>query len=312
MSQEVIMVCGLAASGKSSAAQEYKDKGYIWLNRDNEGGTVVSLVPKLEANLLLGYNVVLDNTFITADSRAPFLEVCKRKGVPIKCIRMETTKEEAQYNACTRMIKKYGHILSKDELKKVKSPNMFTAAVIFAMAKKFEEPGLDEGFVSVDTFPFVRKLDPSYTNRALFLDFDGTLRVTGSGDKYPRSPNDVMILKGRVRKLQEYIDKGYKLLGVSNQSGVAKGVLTAADADACFKRTNELLGHDIEYYFCPHSPVPPCYCRKPQVGFAVLLIEKYKLRPSDCIMIGDLTSDATFARRAGFQFKHANDFFGKS
>lgn len=309
MSQDVILICGLAASGKSSVADEYKALGYVWLNRDNEGGTVVSLVPKLESTLRLGHSVVLDNTFITADSRAPFLEVCKRKGVPVKCIRMGTTKEEAQYNACTRMIKKYGHILSSDELKKVKSPNMFTASVIFAMAKKFEEPGLDEGFVSVDTFPFVRKLNPSYTNRALILDYDGTLRKTGSGDKYPRSPNDVMILKGRTRKLKQFADEGYKLLGVSNQSGVAKGVLTLADAEACFRRTNELVGHNIEYHFCPHSPVPPCYCRKPQVGFAVLLIEKHKLKPSDCIMVGDLTSDATFARRAGFKFEHASTFF---
>ena len=308
---EVVLICGLASSGKSSVAQSYRDKDYIWLNRDNEGGTIASLVPKLEANLLLGHNVVLDNTLITAESRKQFIDVCKAKNVPIKCLRMGTSKEDAQYNACTRMIKKYGHILSKDELKRVKSPNMFTAAVIFAMAKKFEEPGLDEGFVSVDSVPFVRKYDPSYSNRALVCDYDGTLRKTGSGDKYPRSANDVLILPGRTRKLKQFADEGYKLLGVSNQSGIAKGALTEAEADACFKRTNQLLGSNIEYHFCPHSPMPPCYCRKPQVGLAVLLIEKHKLDPRKCIFVGDMTSDRTFARRAGFQYKTANDFFAE-
>ncbi|KKN58918.1 hypothetical protein LCGC14_0547200 [marine sediment metagenome] len=311
MSQEVVIIIGLAASGKSSLSQKYRDQNYVWLNRDNEGGTVASLVPKLEANLLLGHSVVLDNTLITAESRKQFIDICKAKKVPIKCIRMGTSKEDAQYNACTRMIKKYGKILSKEELKKVKSPNMFTASVIFAMAKKFEEPGLDEGFVSVVSFPFIRLLDPSYPNRALICDFDGTLRRTGSGDKYPRSPNDVVILRGRTRKLKQFADEGYKLLGVSNQSGIAKGVLTKADCIACFKRTNKLLGHDIEYHFCPHSPVPPCYCRKPQVGLAVLLIERHKLNPSQCLMVGDMTSDKTFARRAGFQYEDANEFFGE-
>ncbi|MHA2068145.1 MAG: HAD-IIIA family hydrolase [Candidatus Thorarchaeota archaeon] len=312
MSQEVVMVMGLPASGKGTVSQGYRDQGYVWLNRDNEGGTVASLVPKLKANLQAGESVVLDNTLIAAETRKQFIDACKEHDVPIKCIRMGTSKEDAQFNACKRMIKKYGKILSKDEVKKVKSPNMFTASVIFAMAKKFEEPELDEGFVSVDTFPFVRKFDPSYTNRALILDYDGTLRKTGSGDKYPRSANDVLILPGSTRKLKQFADEGYKLLGVSNQSGVAKGALTVADAEACFKRTNQLVGHDIEYYYCPHSPVPPCYCRKPQVGFGVLLIEKHKLDAAKCIYVGDMTSDKTFAKRVGFQFKHADEFFGRN
>jgi len=207
------------------------------------------------------------------------------------------------------MIKTYGHLLSAEEIKKVKSPNTFTAAVIFAMAKKFEEPGLGEGFVSVEKIPFVREYDPSYTGRALILDYDGTLRKTGSGDKYPRSPKDVVPLKGRVRKLQQFVDEGYILLGVSNQSGIAKGDLKERDARDCFEYTNKLLGHDIEYHFCPHSPVPPCYCRKPQTGLGVLLIEKHKLDPRKCIMVGDMTSDKTFAKRCGFRFAHADDFF---
>ncbi len=307
--QEVVMVCGLAASGKGTLAQEYIDKGYTWLNRDNEGGRVVGLVPKLKEHLAAGSNIVLDNTFISVESRRPFIEACEKVGVPIKCLRMGTTKEDSQFNACKRMIKTYGHLLSAEEIKKVKSPNIFTAAVIFAMAKKFEEPGLGEGFVSVEKIPFVREYDPSYTGRALILDYDGTLRKTGSGDKYPRSPKDVVPLKGRVRKLQQFVDEGYILLGVSNQSGIAKGDMTEQDAHDCFEYTNKLLGHDIEYHFCPHSPVPPCYCRKPQTGFGVLLIEKHKLDPRKCIMVGDMTSDKTFAKRCGFRFAHADDFF---
>ena len=82
--------------------------------------------------------------------------------------------------------------------------------------------------------------------------------------------------------------------GISNQSGIAKGELTVADAEACFQRTNELLGVEIEFLYCPHR-VPPisCYCRKPQVGLAVQLIEKHKLDRSKTIFVGDMTTDKT-------------------
>jgi histidinol phosphatase-like enzyme len=87
--------------------------------------------------------------------------------------------------------------------------------------------------------------------------------------------------------------------------------LSHETAVACFERTNELLGLKIDYHFCPHQSNPPvCYCRKPQSGNAVLLIEKYKLNPAECIFVGDQTSDKTFAARAGFKYFHVDQFFG--
>jgi HAD superfamily hydrolase (TIGR01662 family) len=208
------------------------------------------------------------------------------------------------------MIKKYGKLLGPDEIKKTKSPNTFPIVALFAARKKWEDPSVEEGFESVTSVPFVREHDPTYTNKALILDYDGTLRKTGSGDFFPRSTNDVLILPGRTRKLSEYAEKGYLLLGVSNQSGIHKGDLTLEDAKKCFDRTNELLGHQIDYRFCPHRAAPPrCYCRKPQVGLGIALIEEYKLNPSECIYVGDMTSDKTFAKRCGFQYEDASTFF---
>ena len=67
---------------------------------------------------------------------------------------------------------------------------------------------------------------------------------------------------------------------------------------------------DIEYLF-DTSRVPPInsWSRKPMPGMGVTFIEKYKLDPGECIMVGDMTSDKTFATRCGFQFVHAEDFF---
>jgi histidinol phosphatase-like enzyme len=57
--------------------------------------------------------------------------------------------------------------------------------------------------------------------------------------------------------------------------------------------------------------VPPitCYCRKPAPGMGAYFIEKYKLNPAKCIMVGDMGSDKTFAARCGFQYADASEFF---
>ena len=100
------------------------------------------------------------------------------------------------------------------------------------------------------------------------------------------------------------------MLGCSNQSGIEKGTLSMETAIACFDRTNELLGFDIDVKFCPHHSFPiRCYCRKPLAGIAAYFCHKYELYLPDCIMVGDQTSDKTFAKRAGMQFVHANEFF---
>ena len=77
-----------------------------------------------------------------------------------------------------------------------------------------------------------------------------------------------------------------------------------------FQKKNELLEVGIDYMFCCHK-VPPisCYCRKPGPAMGVHFIEKYQLDPAQCIMVGDQTSDQTFAKRCGFQFEWAKDFF---
>lgn len=78
----------------------------------------------------------------------------------------------------------------------------------------------------------------------------------------------------------------------------------------CFQKTNELLGLEIDYKFCPHRAYPQvCYCRKPMPGLGVIFIEEYKLNPTKCIMVGDMKTDNTFADRCGFKYIPARHFF---
>ncbi len=307
---EVVMIIGYPASGKSTIAKEYFRKGHTYLNRDVVGGVILDLIPYLMKALKSGEDVILDNTFPTIESRKAFIECAKMYKATIRCEWLTTSIEDAQFNACMRMMEREGKILSPEEMKVSKSPNLFPPVVLFKYKKEFQRPTNGEGFDTVIVSKFNRQFPLDWTNKAIFLDYDGTLRVTKSGAKWPSDPDDVKILPNREEILNDWIGQGYMLLGVSNQSGIAKGTPTETEAVSCFYKTNKLLKHNIEYAWCPHR-VPPivCYCRKPMPGLAVQFFHKYKLDPRKCIMVGDMTSDKTFAKRSHMEFIHANEFF---
>jgi HAD superfamily hydrolase (TIGR01662 family) len=320
---KIIMLCGFPAAGKSTICESCA-KGYIRLNRDKLGGTLDKVAKKLEAEIKKGkQNFVLDNTYCTAASRESAIAVAKKFNIPIECfvlwsapkitkVSLDASLADAQFNACTRMVRKYGKLLTPEEIKEKgkKDPNCFPATVQYSYKKNFEKPTKAEGFDDVRVFQFHRRTPTNYTNKALILDYDGTLRTTKNGEKYPTDIGNIKILPNRRKILERYLNDGYILTGVSNQSGVEKENLSWEAAAECFHYTNDALGLNIDFKFCPHHSFPiRCFCRKPLPGLAVELIEKYKLNPSECIMVGDMKSDETFAKRSGFQFVHANEFF---
>jgi HAD superfamily hydrolase (TIGR01662 family) len=311
---EVRMVLGYPASGKSTLSKKYLDQNYTHLNRDTEGGLVSSLIPKMEKELAKGRSVVLDNLFPDIASRKGFISAAKAAGIPIHCEWMATSIEESTINALHRMWERYGRIFYTSEeirehTKAKKDPNIFPIAALFHHRKVFEEPTESEGFASVNKTPFVRRpLD--YTNKALILDYDETLRtVEGGKFKFPTKVEEVKLLPNRKVKLKEYLKKGYVLLGVSNQSGIARDQVEVESVIKCFQRTNQLLGLDIPFHFCSHSVPPKCYCRKPASGIGVELIHRFQLDASQCIYVGDRTTDKTWAKRLGMEYFDESDFF---
>lgn len=307
----VIMVCGFPASGKSTVRDELANGPEVCvLNRDTEGGTIAGLLPKLEQYLKSKTDVVLDNLFPTVESRKPFIELCKKYNTDISCKVMTTTIEEAQFNFVKRMVSLKGKLLTPEEIKKAKHPNIFPPTVFFKYKNEFQEPTVAEGFSKVEKVMFKRQ-EEAFTNKALILDYDGTLRECINGnDKYPVSEDQIEIKENRTKILKEYENKGYRLLGVSNQSGIHKGHLTSERAQQLFDHTNKLLGVNIEVVFCPHQSNPiACYCRKPMCGWGVEFIYKYQLNRKETIFVGDMTTDKTFAKRCGFQYVDQADFF---
>jgi histidinol-phosphate phosphatase family protein len=304
------MIMGFPGSGKSSIVGDYQKKNYARLNRDELGGTIAGLLPRMEALISTGKDAVMDNLFLSAADRKPFIQRAKKMGATVTVVHKNTAFEECLVNVCHRMYGILGRLPEREDYKNAKDPGVIPPAAMFTAKKQLEKPSLEEGMDVINVSDFKREYPAKFVNKALFLDFDGCLRDCPSGADFPCKKSDVRVLPNRTKVLEKFKKDGYVLVGASNQSGVGKGQLTAQDAVDCFDETCRQLGVAIDYAFCPHR-IPPmaCYCRKPQPGIGVHFIHKYKLDPRQCIMVGDLTSDETFAKRLGMEFVDAEKFF---
>src|SRR4051794_3177637 len=102
---------------------------------------------------------------------------------------------------------------------------------------------------------------------AVFLDRDGTL-IEDTG--YPRDPDRIRLLPGAAEALRRLEGLGLLLVLVSNQSGLGRGLITQAEAEAVHARLLECLRAEgarlHAAYYCPHAPQQGCPCRKPSPG----------------------------------------------
>ena len=143
--------------------------------------------------------------------------------------------------------------------------------------------------------------------KAVFLDRDGTIIV----DKdYLADPFEIELIAGTVAALQKLQSHGYKLIVVSNQSGVARGKFTTDSVENVNRSLSELLAQKNvmidAFYYCPHyvkGIVPeyavPCQCRKPAVGMVEEAIHQMHINPRISYVIGDKLSDVHLGKFIG-------------
>src|SRR5215470_16688189 len=161
---------GLPAAGKSTLAARFAADGYHRLNRDEAGGTLRSLTGALDRALHDGdTRIVLDNTYVSRKARAEVIQAASAHGLPVRCMWLSTSIEDAQTNAAWRIVRRYGRLLADDELKRLgrKDVAAFLPAVQFKYRRELEPPDLAEGFSRVDVAPFARRHDPDFVNRAV-------------------------------------------------------------------------------------------------------------------------------------------------
>jgi aryl-alcohol dehydrogenase-like predicted oxidoreductase/predicted kinase len=310
---EVVLIMGLPAAGKTTLSQRFVADGYLRVNRDEEGGTLRDLVPAVGRALDSGTSrIVLDNTYVTRKSRAEVIRAASERGVPVRCIWLSTSVDEAQVNAAWRLVSRYGRLPDEEDLRVLRrrDPGAFPPGVQFRFQRELEPPDPSEGFSRIDVVPFERQIDPSWVNRAVIVWCDDVLLRSRTGRRTPVDRDDVAVVENRAVTLCRYQDDGWRVLGMSWQPEIAAGTRSAEDARAMFARMQELLSLAIEVEFCPHAAGPPvCWCRKPLPGLGVLLIHRHQLDPARCIYVGSGTQDPGFARKLGFTYHPADDFF---
>jgi len=145
------------------------------------------------------------------------------------------------------------------------------------------------------------------SDKAIFLDRDGTL-IEDPG--YLNDPEQVKLLEGVAEALAELRTMGYKLIVVSNQSAVARGLVTEKVLDEIHNRLNQLLAakqvHLDRIYYCPYHPdgVIGKYrkdsdLRKPNPGMLLTAADEIDIDLSDSWLIGNSNSDIEAGLRAG-------------
>lgn len=167
--------------------------------------------------------------------------------------------------------------------------------------------------------------------KLLLTDCDGTIREPASGEKFIQYPLDQRVIFGADRTLAYYHSKGWLIVGISNQSGVAAGHKVLDDAIAESHYTLELFPQILCIYICPdfegkhcwligrnHDEVPVHLTpwgedfigtfRKPQPGMlnAAVKMSGFKERKSEYWFVGDRTEDEESAMRAGVNFMPAD------
>ncbi|MFF8268431.1 D-glycero-alpha-D-manno-heptose-1,7-bisphosphate 7-phosphatase [Streptomyces sp. NPDC016562] len=131
---------------------------------------------------------------------------------------------------------------------------------------------------------------------AVLLDRDGTLvaDVPYNGDPALVAP--MPTARAAVTALREL---GVPVGVVSNQSGVARGLLTREQVLAVRGRVDELFGPFDVWAVCPHGPEDGCGCRKPAPGLVLAACERLGAAPERTAVIGDIGADVRAAAAAG-------------
>lgn len=138
---------------------------------------------------------------------------------------------------------------------------------------------------------------------ALFLDRDGVIIENRAA--YVRSWADVTFYAQALKTLSRLRHWPGKIIIVTNQSVVGRGLITLRDAQAINRRlTKEIRragGRIDAVLMCPHAPEDNCVCRKPKPGLLIQAAQAFEIDLTRSIMIGDALTDIAAGRAAGVQ-----------
>lgn len=138
------------------------------------------------------------------------------------------------------------------------------------------------------------------SQKAVFVDRDGTINVDTN---YVNSPEQLILLPNSGKAIKLLNQNKFKVVVVSNQSGVARGYLTLRTLGAIHRRLRNLLKKEgailDAIYYCPHHPDDKAPCRKPEIGMALKAQKDININLKRSYMIGDSRVDVEFGNNIG-------------
>lgn len=159
--------------------------------------------------------------------------------------------------------------------------------------------------------------------KAVFLDRDGTINVEKG---YLYKKEDFDFIEGTQEAIKLLNDNGYKVIVITNQSGIARGFYNELDMKKLHLHIDSLLasyGARIDaYFYCPHHPdfTGDCDCRKPKPGLLFRAAKIYGIDLENSYLVGDKESDIRCAENAtvngvlvgaGKQYRNLYDFVSR-
>lgn len=149
-----------------------------------------------------------------------------------------------------------------------------------------------------------------FGQRAVLIDRDDTI---AKDVPYCDDPAKFELYEHVPPAIKRLNDAGYKVIVVTNQSGIGRGYFTEETLSRIHGkmiRTVEAAGGRIDDVFhCPHTPDDHCSCRKPEVGMGLAAIFKHSINPRISFMVGDHEKDMEFGRRLGFRCIQVSESF---
>ena len=137
-------------------------------------------------------------------------------------------------------------------------------------------------------------------NRAVFIDRDGTM---AKDVHYCRRPEDFKLFPRTAKAIKLMSDYGFKVIVVTNQSGIARGYFTAETLSRIHDNMKQGLAREDAFvdaiYYCPHHPDDNCDCRKPKPGLVLQATGDHDIVLSRSFVVGDLLMDVGLGRAVG-------------
>lgn len=137
--------------------------------------------------------------------------------------------------------------------------------------------------------------------KVAFLDRDGTINLRAGKAQYIEKPEQFVWLDGARTAISILKQKGYTIILITNQPGIARGIITLKDLESIHEKMQSDLENNRfdKIYFCPHGWYDDCDCRKPKAGMLYQAARDFSLDLTKCILIGDDERDITAGKTVG-------------